>query len=98
MREYKLTKWGLCSTDSPYSSPESISKRLFGLVDNTEVVTSRIVEVNGRRVSTLNSIYILDGDPCEDYLNWMLENDFAYDKDNPISVKSFITKFKKNEM
>jgi uncharacterized protein CbrC (UPF0167 family) len=89
MAEYHLHRWSVCSTGDPFQAPELHPKRLAGLrcEDDREIVTSSIVSIDGRRVTTYSgSVYILEEiDP--EFLSWMQENNMEYDPENPIKVR-----------
>lgn len=86
---YKLYRWSVRDNNSPYTPPESIRRSLVGYRDDdtTMVVTSFVVSVNGREITTKSgSVYILqDIDP--NYLQWLNDNKFIYDYNNPIKLK-----------
>ncbi len=89
MAEYHLHKWSVSSENDPWKAPEAQAKCLAGIrcEDDQQVVTSPIVSIEGRRVTTASgSVYILeDIDP--DYVTWMKDNDIEYDPENPIRIK-----------
>ena len=87
MKTYSLHKWSIVGGGSPYTAPECQTIHLMGYRDNEEhsVMTSRVMEVNGRTITTRNNIYILeDIDP--DYLKFLKKNNIPYDQDNPIKL------------
>lgn len=90
MAEYHLHCWSVGSTGDPFQAPELHHKRLAGrrCEDDREIVTSSIVSVDGRRVTTYSgSVYILeDIDPS--FLAWMKDNNYEYDPENPIKVRT----------
>lgn len=85
MQEYHLENWSVIG--DYYQAPEIAKIRLSGmrLEDGKEVLTSSIQNVDGRKITTRNSIYIL-GEPDKDYLKWMQERGIKYDSKNPIKV------------
>lgn len=84
---FKLKNWAVISTTNS-------KKRLTGLIyghprikDGSEIVTTSIIDVNGRQISTSSgSCYLLDGDPESNYFLWMKQNGYVYDKINPIKI------------
>lgn len=90
MTIYHLYRWSLCDLlpPDPYRAPELQRACLSGYRDQQmkRIVTSPIMKVNGREIQTMNNTYILeDIDP--EYLQWMHDNGFTYDSDNPIPKK-----------
>lgn len=90
MATYHLYRWSVCydKPDNSYQAPEQIRRCICGFrdQDNKRIVSSAIVSVEGREVKTMYSTYILeDIDP--DYLQWMHDNGFTYDPENPIPKK-----------
>jgi hypothetical protein len=89
MATYKLHRWAVvCSYDDPYLAPEANPKCLTGFRDEEtkEVITSPIVKMNGREMTTYSgSLYILE-DVSPEYLQWMDDNGFEMDPNNPINV------------
>jgi len=85
--EYHLHRWSVVGDF--FKAPEAQRIRLSGFrnQDERRVTTSAVELVEGRRITTVSgSIYILeDIDP--DYLNWMVDNNYPYDPENPIKVK-----------
>ena len=90
MATYRLRKWSVVDDNNdPFRAPELRSVALKGYRDDeTEhhVVTSPIVKVEGRKITTRNNVYFLeDIDP--EYLQWMKDNNVPYDVVVPIRVK-----------
>jgi hypothetical protein len=89
MATYHLYKWSIQGSFGPYSAPESIRPCLVGFrgEDAKRVITSHIVETNGREITTSSgSVYILeDIDP--DYLKYLDASGRTYDPMNPIPMK-----------
>ena len=90
MATYRLHKWSVESARDLWQAPELASIRLVGYRDDeTEhrVITSPIVEINGKNITTYSgSVYILE-DISPDYLQWMQDNGITFDPDNPIKDK-----------
>ena len=94
----KLSNWSVTSRDNnPYLAPELRTISLKGHIDHHpvlgdriekgDVVTSSIVEVNGRFVRTKsNHIYKL-GKIDPKYRQWLRENRPNWDWRNPIIMK-----------
>jgi hypothetical protein len=83
---YQLHKWSVVSSYDPYKAPEAKRIQLTGFRDNetSSVITSDIVDIDGKSIKTLSgSIYILD-DIDPEYLSWLEANEIDYDPDNPI--------------
>jgi hypothetical protein len=91
MARYNLHRWSVESVGKAYWAPEQMRIALAGFRDQDikKVITSSIVHVNGREITTASgSIYILqDIDP--DYLTWMEKEGIVYDPINPIKVKKY---------
>jgi len=86
---YHLNKWAVVHDGDPYRAPEARRISLTGFRDNEEqqIITSEIVEIDGKYIRTWSgSIYIL-GEINEEYLAWMKKNNIKYDPENPISLK-----------
>lgn len=99
MSVYNLDNWGITSTDSGYVAPEARKLRLTGtrLQDNREVITSAIVNVEGRVITTeTGSTYIL-GEPDPEYLDYLQENGIVYNQRNPISVNKPCERLEKDD-
>ena len=89
MATYILHNWSVTERNDPYLPPEVCQRCLAGYRNGEErpVITSRIVEVKGRTVTTLSgSTYILDNISA-DYLAWMQKNGVPYDPNEPIKVR-----------
>lgn len=85
MTTYSLHNW--CVTRDLWQAPEVGGQRLKGYRNDEKlhrVITSPIVKVEGRNITTQSgSVYVLQEiDP--DYLKWMQDNGIAYDPENPI--------------
>ena len=90
-----LRNWCIVEGHDPYTAPECQPKKLAGNVynhseflDGTWIVTSRVVNVEARTITTRSgSVYLLEGDPNPDYVKWCQENKLSYKKlysNNPI--------------
>jgi hypothetical protein len=91
-----LREWGIKGSNNPYLPPESQTRHLFGEVyghprieDGHHVLTSPIVKVEGRKVTTKSgNVYEL-GAASSDYMEWCVNNDTHLPVgDNPIKVKT----------
>jgi hypothetical protein len=88
-RVYTLHKWSMRSTSDPFRAPELVEKLLVGFRDNEtrRIITSAVVNVDGRRITTYSgSVYVLD-DIDPEYLAWMKTQGLTYDPENPIKVR-----------
>jgi len=94
---YQLKNWAVVQSPNtdPYLPPEAFGIYLGGeiygrggrFVDGKRVVTSRVVSVNGRMITTKSgSVYELVGDPEPGYLDYLKEIGKEYDPINPIRV------------
>lgn len=91
-----LTNWWVLFKESsdPYVAPEMLKRCLAGYVTNHPrisngklVETSSIVEANGRFITTSSgSIYYLDGNPDQKYLDWMKEQNYPFNSEDPIKI------------
>lgn len=85
---YHLHKWAVMMYGDTYTAPEAHSPCLTGFRDDEtkQIVTSTIVSVQGREVTTYSgSTYILE-DISSEYLRWLDENGYDLDPDNPIKL------------
>jgi hypothetical protein len=90
-----ITNWSLISDNDPWTAPERSGLRLMGTVkghpdkpDGSDIVTSKIITVKGRRCTTATgNEYELVGDPCAEYMNYLSEIGVAYDPVQPIRTK-----------
>jgi hypothetical protein len=85
---YNLKRWSVSVRD-PYKAPEQMNASLVGFRDNETkpVITSPIVGVNGKTITTLSgSTYILE-DPDPEYLDFLFENNIPFDPINPIKIR-----------
>lgn len=89
----ELKNWAVITNDNGYTAPEAIVKQLSGYVyghskflDGQHVVTSKIIDVNGRVVKTTSgSFYVLE-EPHPSYLKFLDKNNIKYSPDIPISL------------
>lgn len=88
---YFLHNWSMrYRHDNPYLAPELNPVCLVGFRDDEvkRIITSPIVAIDRKRITTKSgSIYIL-GDIDLEYLDWMKENNLPYDPENPIKIKN----------
>lgn len=96
-----LKNWFVCSkgggAENPYfpeiMQPHYLSGEVYGhprFEDGKFVTTSRIVKVEGRQLTTKSgSVYYLE-EPHPEYLEWMKDQGYEYNSDNPIKVKSML--------
>lgn len=83
---YHLHRWAVTMMGDTYTAPEARTYCLTGFRDEETkaIVTSTIVSVQGREVTTYSgSVYILE-DISPDYLKWLDENGFEVSADSPI--------------
>ena len=90
MKVVEIRNWSVVGSGTPYTAPELMTPRLSGNVyghprfdDGCNVVTSRIESVDGRKVTTLNTTYLL-GEPSEEYMNFCEKIGKPLDEENPI--------------
>lgn len=76
---------------SPYDAPELRRNAICGIVtghhahaDGSDVVTSRIVAVDGRFVTTASGTRYVLGDVSLEYREWLRRNVPDWDPANPI--------------
>ena len=94
MINVKLKDWGIIKEQHSFRAPESIPIKLNGAVyghpikeDGKRVVTSAILEVDGRTITTESgTIYELVGEPSDKYLKYLEENSIKMDSDNPVTM------------
>jgi hypothetical protein len=90
---YVLKNWSVSyRTDDPWVAPECNPKCLKGnRYGNGEegrgVLTSAIVKIDGKKITTFSgSVYILE-EPDPNYLQWMKKEGYNFDPENPIKDK-----------
>ena len=89
MVTYRLRQWSVVLDNDPYAAPEVRGIMLKGYRDDEtdhHVITSKVMKVEGRKVTTRNSVYLLE-DIEPEYLQWMKDNNVPYDDDVPIRIK-----------
>jgi hypothetical protein len=78
--EVMIYNWSIVSSANPYTAPEAASICLAGdALDRpnhvcfSDVRTSRIInlDLKGRRVETLNTIYLLEGPPDQEWAAYL---------------------------
>ena len=76
----RLENWSTTGSDDPYRPPEQQTRWLQGEVydhlyqqDGQRIRTSIIIGVDGRVVTTRNSVYTL-GEPDPKFVEWCHEN------------------------
>jgi hypothetical protein len=87
MSEYQLEKWGVSYRSGDlYLAPEVNPVCLVGYRDNDPrpVITSPIVEVNGRIIRTQSGSTYFLGEPSPEYLAYLESIGYPYDEENPI--------------
>lgn len=88
MDKIHLHNWAVVTDNDPFKAPEIRGSYLRGTREDElkPVVTSRIMSVNGREITTRNTIYVL-GEIDLEYLQWIKDDGLEYDYDNPIKMK-----------
>lgn len=87
MSTYHLYRWSVIA--DPYSPPEDRVIHLEGFRDNeySRVITSQVISVNGREITTSSgSLYILENIEPE-YKAYLDSTNDPYDPENPIRIK-----------
>lgn len=87
----KLENWSVVTRD-PYSPPEYgiyLAGSVYGHAtrpDGQKITTSRIVEVNGRKVTTASGSIYEVGEVNPEYAKYLLEQGKPINPDNPIKL------------
>lgn len=93
---YKMKNWSVVlGSRNYYLAPELDYLALAGEIfdhpkfdDGSYVTTSPIVSSDGLKISTKsNSVYLLDGEPSQEYKEYLKENNISYNPENPITFK-----------
>lgn len=91
-----LKEWAVVlSYKNPFLPPEANPICLAGKVyghprfdDGHSVRTSPVIGANGREISTESgSVYLLEGSPEQEYLDYLQSIGKEYDADNPIKTR-----------
>lgn len=79
----KIQDWSIRS--DPYQAPEVRSVHLAGkLADGREIVSSRIIGIDGRTIHTASgSVYVL-GRIRRSYRRWLADNGIDYNPRQPV--------------
>lgn len=87
---YHLYRWSVQYRElSPYQAPELMRAVLVGFRDTQAdmIRTSSLMEAKGREITTYSgSVYVLQ-DMDTDFRDWLADNGFQYDPDDPIKIK-----------
>jgi len=93
---YILKEWSVVEApSSPYMAPEQRRRGVAGKVygnpnfeDGSPVITSSVVEVNGRSFKTkTGSEYVLEGEPAKEYVEYLAAiGHEPLDPENPLKV------------
>ena len=88
----RLENWSVRSSNA-YLAPENNPTYLCGEAyghpryeNGAKIRTSIIVDVSGRQVITISGTVYELGEIRPEYRQWLDDNGFAYDPDNPIAV------------
>jgi len=85
---YTLNQWGVRRriSDNPYLAPECNPVCLVGFRDDDprQVLTSPIVEVNGKIIKTYSGSTYCLGEPNPEYIAYLESIGYDYDEENPI--------------
>jgi hypothetical protein len=90
-----LQRWSVCNSSNGYNPPESWSWYLQGRVyghpdprfdDGVSIVTSRVLSVDGRKVTCRSRTYKL-GRIHPKYRQWLKDNGYDYNPHQPVTVK-----------
>jgi hypothetical protein len=83
--EVKIRNWAVVGSGDPYRAPEIDMKRLVGDVEDhptlgktNDLMSGPIQELDlkGRRVETINTIYLLEGAPNPAWVRHLIEIDY----------------------
>jgi hypothetical protein len=94
MEAILIENWSVVTRSEPHIAPEIRDASLNGVVyghpkfpNGDEIITSQIVEADGRMVRTYSgSLYKL-GSPSKMYLDWLQHNGIAYNEEQPIRTR-----------
>ena len=86
---YTLSQWGVTNTPNVFLAPECVRTHLSGFREDDQqyVLTSPIIEVNGRIITTQSGSTYFLREPNPKYLAYLEEIGYAYDEENPIKDK-----------
>lgn len=71
---------------SPFDAPE-LPPSVQGLLPNgRQIITSRVVRSEGRRVWTENGSEYELGEPDPKFIEWLASNDYQFDPEHPIRM------------
>ena len=87
---YLLNNWSVvCTNNNPFTAPECLKIQLLGFRDNDphKIITSSIVSAEGRLITTKSGSKYYLVDINKEYLSWMKNNGYNFDRDNPIKLK-----------
>lgn len=92
----KLKNWSVCHHPADvYTPPEQRSAHLQGEVyghpgfpDGEQIVTSRILDTNGRVVTTRSREYLLDGPPAPGYIEYLKSIGHTLNEEHPVRIYS----------
>jgi hypothetical protein len=86
----RLENWHCFVPVNPYLPPETLALCLRGEVydhphypDGDRIRTSRVLSVEGKNITTQNTVYVL-GEIDPEYKKWIDENYPNWDANNPI--------------
>lgn len=90
----KINNWSTTrGGGSPYDAPELSELRLQGVVighprgcDGRNVLTSPIVDIDGRVITTRSGTVYSLGRPDQKWLHWLRKSGRIYDPTSPIKV------------
>lgn len=84
----RLEHWALDSADGP--DEVTLLGTVYGhsiKADGDKVRTSRVVDANGRRVTTASGTVYELGEPHPDYLIWMRGHGIRFDETQPVKIR-----------
>jgi hypothetical protein len=75
------------TSGNSFAAPELSILVVCGDFNNKKIQTSKILDVDGAFIKTVNSVYKL-GDPAPEFIQWLSDNNKSFDPKNPIKVLS----------
>lgn len=74
----------------PYSAPE-VPLRIQGVFQGKGIRTSYLKKTEGNFIFTISGSCYRLGKPHPEYLEWLLDNDYPFDSENPIRIVEELT-------